>query len=265
MTERLTLLAGDWVEQLLLVPDETIDLTVTSPPYDDARTYGGHKWLFEAGAKELFRVTKPGGVVCWNVNDMVKDGSESLTSCKQKIYFVEQCGFKIHDTMIYEKSNGSKPDKFRYNQCMEYIFVLSKGKPKTFNGIRDKRNVTAGITCRGKHTVRQRDGTMKVRTDRKVSAAFGVRTNVWKGNTRGQEDFGKELKHPAMMPKWLAHDLIISWSNAGETVLDPMAGGGTVPQQALITGRNAIAIEVNPNYIPLIQSECRVTPELLLK
>ena len=260
----LEIIEGDWAEVLASMPDDSIDLTVTSPPYDSVRTYGGHKWELEAGAKELFRVTKPGGVVCWNVNDTVKDGGETLTSCKQKIYFVEQCGFRVHDTMIYEKSNGSKPDAYRYHQCFEYVFILSKGRPKTFNPIRDKKNVTPGKTCFGKHTMREIDGTMSVRNDRKIAAEFGTRTNVWRGNTRGQEDCGKNLPHPAMMPKWLAGDLILSWSNPGDTVLDPMAGSGTVGAKAVELCRDAIMIDANPEYIRLIRQFCAITPGLLL-
>ena len=259
-----TILHGDWVEQLRTLPENSIDLTVTSPPYDSLRTYGGHKWEFEPGALELFQVTKPGGIVCWNVNSQVVDGSETLTPFKQVIFFVEKCGFRLHDTMIYEKSNGSKPDATRYHQCAEYVFVLSKGKPKTFNPIKDKPNVTAGKSCFGKHTMREKDGSMSVRKDRKVAAEYGTRTNVWKGNTRGQEDCGKALPHPAMMPKWLAHDLILSFSNQGDTVLDPMAGSGTVGMESISLGRKPILIDADAGYVKLIKQFCHVTPGLPL-
>lgn len=258
MNDRLKIICEDWAVGMQGLETESIDLSVTSPQYDDARTYGGHKWDFESGALELFRVMKQGGVVCWNVNDMVKDGGESLTSCKQKIFFVEKCGFRVHDTMIYEKSNGSKPDKWRYNSCMEYIFILSKGRPKCFNPIKDKPNSTAGKPCFGKHTMREKDGSMSVREDRKIAAAFGTRSNVWKGLTRGQEDCGLNLPHPAMMPKWLAGDLILSWSNPGDIVIDPMAGSGTVGMKAIEHGRRAVLIEVNPEYIPMIKTSCDV-------
>lgn len=261
----MTLLQGDCVEKCRELKDESVQLVVTSPPYDKLRTYGGVlEWDFESLSLELFRVLVPGGVLCWNVNDSVVDGSETLTSCEQKIYFRSKCGFRIHDTMIYEKVNGSKPDPTRYNPCMEYIFVLSKGKLRCFNPIKDKRNVTAGKPCFGVHTMREKDGRMTERKDRKIAAEFGTRSNVWCGLTRGQEDAGLNLPQPAMMPKWLARDLILSWSNPGDTVLDPLAGSGTTGRMAIETGRNAILIEKNPEYALVIQSECHTTPGLHL-
>lgn len=251
---------GDWVERLRELPDDSVDLTVTSPPYDDLRTYGGHKWDFASGALQLFRVTKPGGVVCWNVGDATIKGTETLTSFRQAIYFKDVCGFFVHDTMIYMKSNGSKPNPRRYNQVMEYIFIFSKGVPSTVNLIRDKPNVTAGKSVFGKHTMREKDGSMTLRKNRIVAAEFGVRGNVWLGNTRGQEDVCQALPHPAMMPKWLARDLVLSFSNPGDTVLDPMAGSGTTGMAAIETGRNTILFENNPDYIPVIQQSCNITP-----
>lgn len=129
MMPHLDIYCGDAAHKLVNVPAESIELVVTSPPYDDARkgACAGMDWpTFTDIARELHRVLAPGGILCWNVNDMVVNGSETLTSCKQKIFFVEQCGFRCHDTMIYEKSNGSKPDPTRYNPCMEYIFILTK-------------------------------------------------------------------------------------------------------------------------------------------
>jgi len=128
MIDQLNILNMDSVAALKTLPDSSVQLVVTSPPYDNLRTYGGHKWDFDGTAKELYRVVCGGGVVCWNVNDAVIEGSETLTSFRQAIYFKDACGFRVHDTMIYEKSNGSKPDQTRYNPCAEYVFVLSKGR-----------------------------------------------------------------------------------------------------------------------------------------
>lgn len=258
-----TLLEGDAVVQLQTLRTNSVQLTVTSPPYDNLRTYGGHSWDFEGIAKELYRVTCDGGVVCWNVGDSVVDGSETLTSAKQKIFFREQCGFRIHDTMIYEKLNFPFPASTRYHQIFEYLFIISKGEPCCFNPIQDRKNLTAGETTWGQNTQRQASGRMYKALQR-VSGEYGMRTNIWRGKTAGQEKPCDSIKHPATMPSWLAHDLILSWSNVGDTVLDPMAGSGTTGKEAIQLGRKAILIEINPAYIPIIESECTTTMGLAL-
>jgi site-specific DNA-methyltransferase (adenine-specific) len=235
---------------LPLLESNSIHQIVTSPPYDNARTYDTEnlEWDFKRIAKELYRVLVPGGVLCWNVNDMVIDGSESLTHARQAIYFVDVCGFKLHDTMIYKKSNFSHPEKVRYHQAFEYILVLSKGSPRTFNPIKDKKNATAGCVGNlGVNTFTEKDGSKSVRS-KKITAEYGMRLNVWEGNTRGQEDMCIKLNHPAMMPKWLARDLILSWSNEGDVILDPFAGSGTTGSEATKLNRNSILIECNHNY-----------------
>jgi DNA modification methylase len=264
MNNQLAILQGDALTRLRELPDESVHCCVTSPPYDNLRTYGGFAWDFEGIALELYRVMCSGGTVCWNIGDSVVDGSETLTSAKQKIFFREQCGFRIHDTMIYEKSNFGHPEKNRYHNLFEYIFILSKGAPKTFNPIRDKRNIWAETGTFGRNSVRERDGTMSVRT-RNLISEYGMRGNVWRGNTAGQEgQLCKGSIHPAVMPEWLAHDLVLSWSNVGDTILDPFAGSGTTGQVALELGRKAILIELNPKYVELIKQRCDVTPGLAL-
>lgn len=252
----LTILTGDCVDQCRkYIADESIDLCVTSPPYDKLRDYNSCNWNFEELALELFRVIKPGGVVCWNVGDSIIKKSETLTAFRQAIFFKDTAGFCVHDTMIWNKLNFANPETVRYHQVFEYVFVLSKGSPKTFNPIKDKPNATAGrIGCLGKNTFAKRDGSRSERAMTYITTDFGMRGNVWRGPTRGQEEFCKELPHPAMMPKWLARDLILSWSNPGDTVLDPMAGSFTTCQQALECGRKAIGIEVSEEYILLGQN-----------
>ena len=259
----ITILHGNAPDELAKLPADSVHCCITSPPYDQLRTYGGHEWDFEATAVAITRVLMPGGVICWVVNDGVVNGSETVTSCKQKIFFHEKCGLRIHDTMIYQKRNFSHPEKARYHQTFEYIFVLSKGAPKTFNPIKDRKNITAGCVGNlGVNTFTECDGSKSVRS-KKVTASYGMRHNVWLGNTRGQEEMCVELKHPAMMPKWLARDLMLSWTNPGDTVIDPMAGSGTTGQVALSHGRSAILIEANSEYLPLIQERCHQTPDHL--
>jgi len=264
MSNNVTILTGDCREILKTLPEKSVQCCVTSPPYDDLRTYGGHSWDFELTALELHRVLCDGGVLCWNVGDQVVDGSETLTSCKQKIFFAEGCGFRVHDTMIYEKLNFSHPERVRYHQVFEYVFILSKGAPRSFNPIKDKKNATAGCVGNlGVNTFTERDGSKSERS-KKVTAEYGMRTNVWKGKTRGQEDMCEVLPHPAMMPKWLARDLILSWSNLGDVVLDPFSGSGTTGQMAVEVGRKAILIELNPEYSQLCEHRTNVTPGLAL-
>lgn len=172
----------------------------------------------------------------------------------------------MHDTMIWHKLNFAHPEKVRYHQVFEYVFVLTKGKPRTFNPIKDKRNATAGrIGCLGKNTYAKRDGSRSTRATY-VTKTLGQRGNVWTGKTRGQEEFCKNLPHPAMMPKWLARDLIASWSNPGDTILDPFAGSGTTGRQALELGRKFIGIDLNPDCIELIRRFTHnLTPGLAIK
>ena len=95
------LIVGNCVDVMRSWPDDIIDLTVTSPPYDKLRDYKGYSFPFEEIADELFRVTVPGGVLVWVVGDRIKRG-RSLTSFRQAIYF-QEIGFSAHDIMIYQK------------------------------------------------------------------------------------------------------------------------------------------------------------------
>lgn len=251
----------DSADALLSLPEGSVDLFVTSPPYDALRTYGGHVFRFKETAKAMFRALKPGGVACWNVGDSVVDGSETLTSFRQAIYFKDVCGFRVHDTMIYEKSNFGHPERARYHQLFEYIFILAKGEPATFNPIKDKKNAWAGTGPFGVSTMRNADGE-QIKKRRNIIAEYGMRGNVWRCNTAGQENCCEAIEHPAVMPAKLCRDLILSWSNPGELVGDPMAGSGTTGREAFATGRRAWLNEVNPEYIPIIERSCRTTAGL---
>lgn len=244
----LELILGDNVASMEAMSDECIDLTVTSPPYGRLRDYGKQGWDFEKVARELYRLTKQGGVVVWVVGDETVDGSESVESAKQKIFFREQCGFNIHDTMIYEKVNFSNPERNRYHQIFEYMFVLSKGKPKTFNPIMDRKIRWVGRNW-GRNTYRKPDGSLAERG--KVDyAEMGMRFNIWRINNAygyAQSD-DRAYEHPATFPEPLARDQIVSWSNEGDIVFDPFMGSGTTIRMALLENRNAIGIEVHEPY-----------------
>ena len=237
--------------------DDYIDLTVTSPPYDDLRDYKGYSFQFEEIAKELYRITKKGGIVVLIVNDSVKDGSETLTSFKQALYFKEVCGFKVHDTMIYEKDSISFPDKTRYSQIFEYMFVLSKGKFKTFNPIKDRLNKEYENKSseykkfiKGSYRTNNETKFHSSNTRKNLLEKFGTRFNIWRVSTGHNKSTLDEIafKHPAIFPEKLVNDIILSWSNENDLVYDPFMGSGTTGKMALLNNRNFIGSEISEEY-----------------
>lgn len=237
---------GNCLDLLKKLPDNSIDLTVTSPPYDNLRNYKGYSFDFENIAKELYRVTKQGGIVVWVVNDATVKGSETGTSFKQALFF-KDIGFNIHDTMIWNKGSCQFPETIRYYPVFEYMFIFSKGKPKTFNAIEDRKNKTFGQKISG--TERQVNGELKplsairLKSNRAVKE-FGFRFNVWnipqaKNNKTG---------HPAVFPEQLVRDHILSWSNENDVVLDPFLGSGTTAVACVNTNRHYICFEIAPTY-----------------
>jgi site-specific DNA-methyltransferase (adenine-specific) len=248
----------DCVEGMKLLADESVDLVVTSPPYDNLRTYNGYSFDFEATANELYRVIKQGGVVVWVIGDQTINGSESGTSFRQALYFKE-IGFNLHDTMIYLKSSASFPETTRYYQVFEYMFVFSKGTPKAINLLNDKINKWGGSTSFGKSSYRQVDGTLK--TGNKILVKeTGLRNNVWefsngKGNTTRDVI---AYDHPAIFPEKLAQDHIISWSNKNDIVLDPFMGSGSTAKMARLNNRNFIGFEISKEYCEI--AEKRIAP-----
>jgi len=246
---------GDNCEVMRQWPSESVDLVVTSPPYDDLRTYGEHEWDFYGVAWNLKRLLKPGGVIVWVVNDATKDGSETGTSMRQGLHF-QTLGLNLHDTMIYQNPrmplNGN-----RYEPEFEFMFVLSKGKPNTWNPIKVKA-VQAGKRQIG--TARQKDGTTKARHGQgAVTASTKVKGNVWHiNNNPSVED---KTGHPAPFPIRLAKEHIQSWSNLGDVVVDPFVGSGTTIKAAKELGRQWVGIDVNPDYIPI--AKARTAQEVL--
>jgi DNA modification methylase len=218
------------------IPDGAIDMTLTSPPYDDLRNYEGYSFDFEAVALELWRITKQTGVVVWVVGDSTNKGSESGTSFKQALYFKE-IGFNLHDTMIYQKNSSTFParaDSNRYTQIFEYVFILSKGTPKA-NLICDKPNKWAG----------HKDFSGKLKNP---VPEFSPRTNIWRYVTSFNG-----VDHPAPFPEQLAEDHIKTWSNAGELVYDPFIGSGTTAKMAILNDRQFIGSEISSVYCERIK------------
>jgi DNA modification methylase len=242
------------LETMAKMPDCFIDLTVTSPPYDGLRDYNGFSFPFEEICQELFRITKDGGIVVWVVGDAVIDGSETGTSFKQALYFM-QCGFNLHDTMIYEKNGPAYPASSksnRYSQVFEYMFIFSKGKPKCTNLIKDRKNRWGGENTFGKQSNRKKDGELQIK-DTRATDEMGYRFNIWKYNN----GFGYSTKdeiafnHPAIFPEQLAADHINTWSNEGEIVYEPFCGSGTTPKVAIALNRKWVASEISAEYVEI--------------
>ena len=254
------ILCGLCQKEMGKIPNDSVDLTVTSPPYDNIRDYKGFCFEdedFKKIVKELFRVTKKGGVVVWVVGDAVMKGSETGTSFRQALGFMDS-GFKLHDTMIYEKNTSSFPARRsgkRYTQIFEYMFVFCKGKIKTGNLICDKPNKWAGHTNWGKNTHRGKDGELKKTKDIKPVPDFSPRNNIWRYNVgKGFNSKDKEShEHPAIFPEKLAEDHILSWSNEGDVVLDPFMGSGTTCKMAKKNGRKYIGIDASKEYCDLAE------------
>lgn len=258
--QKNVILCGDNIKILETFPNECIDLTVTSPPYDDMtedfvpiqkgglRSYNGYTWDFKGLANQLYRVTKTGGVVVWVISDPTIDGSESLASSLQKIYF-RRIGFNIHDTMIWNKDQYSSPGDLsvRYGQVFEYMLVLSKGIPRTFNPIMDRKTIHGGVPQHGRVRNPKGDGLRKVSGagKNKIIREFSQRYNIWEMPplTHNTED-----GHPAPYPESLPKDHILTWSNPGDLVLDPFVGSGTTPKMSKELGRYWVGIDISPEY-----------------
>lgn len=244
------LLCGDAVATMRTLPDGCIDLTVTSPPYDNLRTYDGtyapDSLDWRGVIDELWRVTAVGGVVVWVVADATKDGSESGTSFNQALY-AKEVGFNLHDTMIYEVAGtGAKGSNYAYWQAFEYMFVWSKGAPKTVNRIADVKN-TVGGHLRTYSAKQERLGTRNFRPGVR-NPMYSVRPNIWRYTNNGHDGAGD---HPAPFPLQLAKDHILSWSNSGDTVLDCFVGSGTTGIACMQLNRRFIGIDIVADYIAI--------------
>lgn len=242
----------DCLQGLKSMDDHSIDLTITSPPYDNLRKYNGYSFDFENIAKELYRVTKDGGILVWVVGDSVSNGSETGKSFRQALYFKE-CGFKLHDTMIYEKNGAAFPaarTSKRYTQIFEYMFVFCKGKIRDdISLLCDKENKWGGHTNWGNNTQYDKDGKLRRTNNKKPIPKFSLRNNIWKYSV----GFNDRTGHPAVFPEKLAEDHILSWSVRGDVVLDPFMGSGTTAKMCILNGRDYIGFEISKEYCDIAE------------
>jgi len=229
-----TIYNEDCLETMAKMPDEFIQATITSPPYDDLRDYEGFSFDFQKVSEALWRITKPSGVVVWVVADATKNESETGTSFRQALHFID-LGFKLHDTMIYEKNSPAFPASrtgTRYTQIYEFMFVFSKGKPKA-NLLCDKPNKWAG----------HKDFSGKLKNP---VPEFSPRNNIWKYTTSFNG-----VEHPAPFPERLARDHILSWTDPEDLVYDPFMGSGTTAKMALLNDRKYIGSEISTKYVEI--------------
>jgi len=260
----MNLIHGDCIEEMAKMGANSVDLTVTSPPYDNLRTYDGSlQWsedIWKQVLEGLYRVTKEGGVVVWVVGDATIKGSETGTSFKQALYAME-CGFNLHDTMIWNKSNPVPGDgKHRYHAAFEYMLVLSVGSPASRNLLRDIPNASFGKNWQPSGDRRTKDNLSRPKGTTWECPEYGFRTNVWKSPNAS----GARSLHPAVFPEAIAHDHIISWSNEGDTVFDPFLGSGTTGLAAKQLNRNFIGIEKVEKYYDIAQERLgNIQPTLI--
>lgn len=243
----------DCVSGMKLLADSSIDMVITSPPYDDIRKYNGYSYDINGVIKELYRVLKDGGVIIWVTADAVHNGSETCTSFRTALKFVDN-GFLLNDTMIYEKNNPMPQGGKRYNQSFEYMFCFTKGKPKTFNPITEptKYKGLANMKNRGKngeliYRKVERKNTKKVGNVFKYSIGGGI-------STKDKVAF----KHPAIFPEKLVHDQIITWSNENDIILDPFMGSGTTAKTAKLNNRKYIGFEISKEYCDICEERLKL-------
>ncbi|MBV6496717.1 MAG: site-specific DNA-methyltransferase [Acidobacteria bacterium ACB1] len=250
------------LETMRLMSDDFLDMTITSPPYDDLRDYNGYHFPVEEIARSLFQKTRQGGVVIWVVGDRTVNGNETLTSFRHALTF-QEVGFRVHDTMIYVKNNPIPSDcGKRYRQAFEYMFCFSKGQPTTFNPITEPtksagQKITAfRITGKGRGNVPDEDIGRKIKSERKVTNIFAY--NVGTSSSKDKIAF----QHPAIFPEKLVADQIQSWTNQNDLVYDCFMGSGTTAKIAHQLGRRWIGSEISEEYVELANE--RLKPYLSL-
>ena len=228
------------LETMAKMPDNFIDLTVTSPPYGTLRKYEGFVFDFYQFSQLIYNKTKNGGILVWICQDQCINGGESMDSFKQALYFGEM-GFKLYDTMIWKKPSPQAPTEGRYYDVFEYMFIFSKGKPITLNLITDRKNKSAGLVSNKETRSCKED--RKTTGEKRIIKEYSRRFNVWE-ISRGSN----KTSHPAVFPEQLASDHILSWSNEGEIVYDPFMGSGTTAKMAIHNNRNFIGSEISEKY-----------------
>lgn len=250
------IIAGNCVDVMKKFDDNSIDLTLTSPPYDNLRNYNGYIFPFSEIAKELFRITKNGGVVVWIIGDATIEGSETGTSFEQALEF-KKIGFNLHDTMIFQKQNPiPQIYRKRYTNIFEYMFVFSKGAVSKHNPIKIDC-LHAGLELNGTTYKNYSKNEQKREKLAKPVLKKKIKGNIWEYVVGKRAEDQEAKNHPAPFPCALARDHIISWTNKGDIVLDPMCGSGTTCRSASELGRKYIGIDISEEYCELARERIK--------
>jgi len=242
----------DCLQTMSKMPDNYIDLIITSPPYDDIRNYNGYKFEFEKIANEIARILKVGGMLVWVVGDKTENGSETGTSFKQALYFKE-IGLNIHDTMIYYKNNPMPTAGNRYHQHFEYMFAISNGNPKTFNPIKEETKYKGLANMKNRGTEGSMNYKKVERTqEKKIGNVFFYSVG---GGISTKDKIAYE--HPAIFPEQLVKDQILTWSNELDIIYDPFMGSGTTAKIAQLNNRQWIGSEISSKYVEIAEQRLK--------
>jgi len=255
------IICADNVSLLKTLPDECIDLVVTSPPYDELRDYNGYILDLHGLGEQLLRVLKDGGICVMVIQDSTKDFAKSLTSFRTIVDWCDNIGFRLFECNIYNRQGTEGAWwKQRFRVDHEYMPIFLKGKrPQYF----DKEN----LKIPSKHANKVMTGA-NIRTKNGKTGSRKVKINPTKcpgtvmtfGNTCGGESKLKS-KHPAVFPNMLAYDMIECFCPPDGIVLDPFNGSGTTTLAAKSLGRNYIGIDVSDEYNKI--AELRLETEII--
>ena len=252
---------ADCLEALKLLPDNSVDLIITSPPYADQRvsTYGGVKpekyveWFLPI-SKELLRVLKPDGTFVLNIKEKVVNGERS-TYVMELIIEMKKQGWLWTEEFIWYKKNcfpGKWPNRFR--DAWERLLQFNKSK--NFNMYQEEVMVPMGDWA--KTRLKNLSETDKRRDNSKVGSGFGKNVSKWVDRDKAYPTNVLNLatetgnkSHSAVFPKSLPAWFIKLFTKPGDMVLDPFLGSGTTSMVAGELGRKSIGIEILPEYYEL--------------
>ena len=247
----------DCVEGIKKLPDESIDLMITSPPYDGIRKYNGFNYDLHATGKEIYRVLKDGGIAVMVIQDQTKNFGKTLTSFKMIIDWCDNIGFKLFETVIYKKHGGEGAwwtKRFRVDH--EYMPIFLKGeRPQYFNKEHLKiPSKHGGKTMTGCATRLTNGKTLK---SKKVTInLMKCRGTLWNYTTCGD---GSRLKHqhPATFPNKIPFDFIECFCPKKGVVIDPFIGSGTTALAAIELERNYIGFDISKEYCDLAKKRIK--------